>query len=134
MVQYLTREEAQSLGAAPPEVGAPLAAPSPSPAHPEPVEGPCHLPFQRIEADTVISRAPVLFWGAILTSDGVGATEAIFYDGVNANGRRLFRLLALITATLPLILPKPILLEAGLYVDVGSNLGDLFVLYSPLPG
>jgi hypothetical protein len=134
MTQFLTPEEMKTLGVAPdvgpPVVGTPVGAQSPAP----PVEGPCLPGWQRITEDTAVCRGPALFYGAILTSDGVGATEAIFYDGVNASGRRLFRLLALTTATLPLFFPVPIPLEDGLYVDVGSNLGDLFLIYAPLPG
>ena len=55
-------------------------------------------------------------------------------DGPNASGRRLFQLLAPTTQSVFLVLPKPIPLEDGLYLDVGSNVGDLLVLYSPLPG
>lgn len=90
--------------------------------------------WQRITEDTVVCRGPVLFYGAILTSDGLGATAVIFYDGVNTAGRRLFRLLATATETLALLFPVPIPLEDGLYIDVGSNLGDLFLLYAPLVG
>jgi len=85
--------------------------------------------WQRIAADTFVTRGPIRLYGVLLTSDGVGTADVTLYEGANTSGRRLFQLLAPIAQSVPLMLSVPIELEDGLYLDVGSNVGDVFVLY-----
>jgi hypothetical protein len=134
MTQYLTPKEAQDLGVTAAADLAVAAGETPSPRPPAPSPLPCFPGWQRITADTLLCRGPALLYGAVLTSDGVGTADVILYDGPNTSGRRLFQLLAPTTQSVPVILPAPVPLEDGLYIDVGSNVGDLFILYAPLPG
>jgi len=134
MTNFLTPDEQKTLGVAGGE-WAQGPAPSPEgPAHPEPVEGPCLPGWQRITEDAVVCRGPALFYGAVLTA--AAAVSAVFYDGVNASGRRIIGLetSAAVQVTVPALFPAPILLKDGLYVDVSAAPDDLLVLYSPLPG
>jgi len=134
MTNLLSPDEARQYGVAPPEgpapdVGAPLAAPEPAPYPP-----PCLPGWQRIEADALLCRGPVLFYGAILSA--AAAVTVTFYDGVNIAGRRLFGLetSAAVQVCVPALFPVPIPLEDGLYVDVSAAPDDLLVIYAPLPG
>ena len=134
MTNLLSPEEAQRYGVAPPEGPAPAepaTTPSPTPA---PYPPPCLPGWQRIAADTLLCRGPLLFYGAILTA--AAAVSAVFYDGVNANGRRLFGLetSAAVQVCVPALFPVPIPLKDGLYVDVSAAPDDLLVIYAPLPG
>jgi hypothetical protein len=92
------------------------------------------IAWQRITEDTVLGRGPILFWGAVLSHSA--NASAIFYDGVNASGRRVFslRTVTSVVETVSAILSKPLLLEDGLYVDLSAAPEDLLVLYESLPG
>jgi hypothetical protein len=108
----------------------PASPPGPAPA-PAPYTWNPHIAWDRLTADNRVVRGPVLFGGALLTSDGVGAAAATFYDGMNASGRRLFRLNAPSAETKEVIFTAPILLTVGLFIDVGANVEDVFALFSP---
>jgi hypothetical protein len=92
------------------------------------------IAWQRITEDTVLGRGPILFWGAVLTHSAVAT--AIIYDGVNAGGRRVMSLHldGVVSYTLPALLPRPILLPNGLFIDVSTAPDDLIVFYESLPG
>ena len=88
--------------------------------------------WQRITADTFITRGPILLYGVVLSSDNVGAADAALYEGRNTSGRLLFTMRAPQTQTTSVIWATPIHLADGLYIDVGSNVGDVFILYAHL--
>jgi hypothetical protein len=85
--------------------------------------------WQRIAADTFVTRGPINLWGLILTDDAVGAADVTLYEGANTDGRRLFTLRTIQNQSNPCFFPVPILLEDGLYVDVGTNVLEAFILY-----
>jgi hypothetical protein len=131
MVQQVPAE-LQSFFDSLPAAAAPEPAPPPGPAPaPAPYTWNPHIAWDRLTADNRVVRGPVLFGGALLTSDGVGAAGATFFDGMNASGRRLFRLNAPSGETKEVIFTAPILLTVGLFIDVGANVEDVFALFSP---
>jgi len=90
--------------------------------------------FQRITADAQVGRGPLRVFNIVLTDDGVGNADATFYEGANASGRRLFTLKVAQHHTRPLTFSKGLHLQDGLYVDVGTNVLEVFVLYESLEG
>lgn len=90
--------------------------------------------WQRITADAVVGRGPLKLYGVLLTDDGVGNADATLYEGANAGGRRLFTLKTLQHTTRPLTFPDGLHLQDGLFVDVGTNVLEVFLHYETLEG
>lgn len=134
MTNLLSPEEAQRYGVSPSEGPAPAEPGTPAPPPPVEYPPPCLPGWQRIAADALVCRGPVLFYGAILAA--AAATTVIFYDGVNAAGRRVCGLETSVgfQVCVPALFPVPIPLEDGLYVDVSAAPDDLLVIYAPLQG
>jgi hypothetical protein len=91
------------------------------------------IAWQRIAADTFVTRGPILLWGAMLYSSV--DCLATLYEGANTSGRRITSLYVDATThfTDRFLLPKPILLEDGLYVDVSVAPDDLILFYEHVP-
>jgi hypothetical protein len=101
---------------------------------PPPPGGPAPLGWRRVTADGQIARGPVDLWGFILTGDGVGVADVALYDGANTSGRAVLDLWASTVESKVVLLPRPMPLEDGLYIDVGSNVTSLLVLFEPRRG
>jgi len=106
---------------------------------PEPTPGPSaledHVSWAFIRANTLLATGPVLFWGLVLT-DITADNTATVMNGVNAAAPHVVELALEITTQymVPLFLPKPILLQFGLYITFGSTPLSCLVLFTPLPG
>lgn len=90
-----------------------------------------HPGFARLTADAVLANGPVWFAGAKITSDGAGIADVTFHDGVNASGPQLYTDKVTLGESGDRFLPWPVYLERGLFVDVGSNVEEVFVLFRP---
>lgn len=110
---------------------------SPAETGPEPTPGlspPCPWSgWERITADALLSRGPVLFRGLVLSD--AAAIVATVYDGLNALGRPVcsVQTVAAVTQTVPVLLDPPILLQNGLFVALSAVPDDCLVLFAPLP-
>jgi hypothetical protein len=114
-------------GALPPT---PETGPEPTPA---PSPTPCTTGWERIVATGLVSRGPVLFWGIVLSD--AASIVATVYDGINALGRPVCSVqnLVAVVQTVPMLLPRPILLQDGLFVVLSAAPDDCLVLFDPLP-
>lgn len=122
----------EQIANTPPAETSPPAGEGPTPgAAPPPALPPCRAGWRYVSADTAVARGPVDYWGAILTGDGGGVADVTLYDGANASGRQVLTLWASTVESRIALLPIPITLEDGLFVDVGSNVTGVFVLYVP---
>lgn len=90
--------------------------------------------WQRITADAQVGRGPLKLHNVLLTCDGVGNADITLYEGANTGGRRLFTLKALQHQSNTFPLPGGLLLQDGLFVDVGTNVLEAFIVYEPLEG
>ena len=97
------------------------------------------IAWTRITVDTFVARGPLLFYGVAKTSPSAAQVVDI-YDGFNATGRRVMRAALTYTdsvptvrnAVLPVMLPAPILLERGLFMDLAFTAGEVTVFYRHL--
>lgn len=90
------------------------------------------LSWQRLDTDSRFIRGPIRLWGVVLTSDGLGNAAAALYEGANIDGRRLLVIDAPEYQTVPLMFPKPIYLERGLYLEPAVNVLDVLIIYESL--
>lgn len=98
-----------------------------------PAEDPGSYPnWEALTADALLSRTPCILWQVVVTADAGGATTVRLYDGANANARRSIRVKALADTSRPVAFTPPLHFAGGLYVDVGTNILEALVSFTPL--
>jgi len=86
-----------------------------------------------ISADRLLSSEPCLLWGAVILCSVAGG-DATIYDGHDAvSGKPVLPLKAGANASIPVPLVQPIFCGQGLYVDIGSNVTSLTVIWEAVP-
>src|SRR3990167_562385 len=89
------------------------------------------LGWERVTVDTLLYPKPVLLGGLGLLVSVTGG-DAPLYDGQDATaGRQILRAEGIADQSTPVIFPWPLRCEGGLYVDVGSNVTEVLVLWVP---
>lgn len=91
-----------------------------------------HVPYRTLTEDEEISRGRTLFFGVQITSVAAASGEVIVRDGGNVTGRLVMRYRVPANETRDFTLPRPILLEQGLYLQVGDNVSECLVLFHPV--
>jgi len=86
----------------------------------------------RVEADRLALARPIRYHGGMLSADGVGAATVTVYQGVDAGGTPIDAFYAATSDNDVHWLDSGILLDAGLYVNVGANVA-LVVLFVSYP-
>jgi len=97
------------------------------------------ISYTRVTADTLVARGPLLFYGLTMIADGI-APQVDIFDGFNTRTRRIMRVAHTYTdsaainrvAGMPVMLPAPILLERGLFVDIFASVTEVTVFYMPV--
>lgn len=85
--------------------------------------------FRRVTASRIITKAPCLFWGAVILTSTTGG-DATVYSGQDATGgRQIFCLEGIADQSTPIMLSKPAKCPGGLYVAVGSNVTEVTVFW-----
>jgi hypothetical protein len=69
-------------------------------------------------------------WGAFVLLTSADEGDVTVYDGLDAqSGKQLAKLQAGDSAPLPFTFPEPVPVDRGLYVDVGSNVTSILMVY-----
>ncbi|RLI42035.1 hypothetical protein DRO69_10875 [Candidatus Bathyarchaeota archaeon] len=79
--------------------------------------------------DQLISPGPVFLLAAMLVADSGGTAEAALYNGHNTTGQVALVLRAPANNPAPITPIYPIYLDKGLYLDVGSNVRGVLVIF-----
>ena len=82
----------------------------------------------RVDADTLIARGPVLFWGVILSATAA-ATALNLRNGQDVLAPIKWDLEAEATVSTVVLLPRPVLFEFGIFADVDANILSAIVLF-----
>lgn len=87
--------------------------------------------FLRVTADTIISTEPVLLFAVMILTSTTGG-DVTLYNGVDPGaGSQIIRLEGTANETRPTPFGPGILCDRGLYVDIGSNVTEVVVIYAP---
>ena len=86
----------------------------------------------RVEADKALLEPGYIYHGALLLASSGGAAAATVYDGVSSAGEVIDHLSAAVSDDDVHIIETGIVLQRGLYVDLGSNV-DQFIIYYETP-
>jgi len=97
------------------------------------------IAYTRVTVDTFVARGPLLFYGVVITTSG-SADAMDLYDGENTSARRVMRVAVSYqdaipvnrVVSLPVMLPEPILLDRGLFVDLEADVNEVTVFYLPV--
>lgn len=85
-----------------------------------------------ISADRLVSTEPCLLHGAVILCSAAGG-DATIYDGHDASvGKSILPLKGPANESVPVFPPEPIFCARGLYVDVGTNVTSVTVIWEPL--
>ena len=88
--------------------------------------------FLCITADTVVCDRPCLLNGLVLLTSTTGG-DVTLYEGQDAtSGRKVARFEATADNTLAVAFPHAPFLARGLFVDVGSNVTEATLFFTPL--
>lgn len=82
-----------------------------------------------VTADARVFEGGGVVSSLTLVSDGVGVADVTLYDGPSAAGENILTLRALQNDTRHLPYPDPLEVLDGLFVDVGSNVSGLLVVW-----
>jgi hypothetical protein len=87
-----------------------------------------------IAVDTLVSRDPGTLHGFVISAS-VSGGDATFYDGTStAAGRKILKAKGLANISYDVNFRVPLYCPRGLYVDIGSNIDEVLVLWEPLAG
>lgn len=89
---------------------------------------PERLPWQWVTSDQVISKRPCWLHAAYLVPSGADA-DATLYDGENATEPKIITIDASSVDLTPFEPPKPVYCSRGLFVDIGSNVSGVLVIW-----
>ena len=85
--------------------------------------------WKRVPADGVVYNGPCIFGGFILFADAVGTADVTLYDGRDAGGRQFGTFRTPVSRSESHGPPVPARFDAGIFVDLGSNVEEVVVLY-----
>lgn len=80
----------------------------------------------------VITEGKAILHNAYLRASSGGAATGTIYDGVDTNGRNFHTLRAAANARDGMRGAADVHFEHGIYIDVGSNVEEVLVIYRPL--
>ena len=87
--------------------------------------------WERVTVDTLLYPNPTLLGGLVLLTSVTGG-DVTLYDGQDAaSGRVVGRFEGIADQSTPILFPWPLRCEGGLFVDIGSNVTEVLVLWVP---
>lgn len=88
--------------------------------------------WTRVISDSAINTGPCVVAGLIINAS-VDGGDVSLYDGNDALSGRLFDTFqGLANESKPIPFPAPVHFEQGIYIDVGSNITSVTVIWLPL--
>ena len=87
--------------------------------------------WARVEADRLVARRGVGFYGGELEAASGGTATVVIRDGLGASAVAIYSFSAAASALDRQALPFGILIREGLFVDLGSNVSRFILYYDP---
>lgn len=89
--------------------------------------------WTRLTQDQAVAHGPCLLYGLVLLTSVTGGDVTV-YDGVDSGaGRRILRAEGTADESRPVLFPVPLHCDGGIYVDVGTSVTEVLILWQPLP-
>lgn len=85
--------------------------------------------WENFSKDTVVSERACKLVQAVITSNGVGEADATLYDGLNTSGRKILMICATDENMHSVRFNPPLPCSEGLYLDVGTNVDGVLVVW-----
>jgi len=87
--------------------------------------------WHRFTGDALVTTKPALLHGVVILTSTTGG-DAALYEGQDADsGRIILTLEGIANTVTPVMFPRPLYCERGLYLDVGSNVTEVLVAWEP---
>lgn len=94
---------------------------------------PDYASWRLCTVDQIIQRGPTLLYGLILRASVTGGDVTLYAAQDAITGAKIATFEGIANESRPLFFPVPIYCDRGLYIDVGSNVDDVLVIFAPLP-
>ena len=85
--------------------------------------------WRRITANALVFTGPVHYGGLIVRATGGGTADVTVYDGQDDGGGRYMGYTVPVDETAQFMEVSPATFETGLYITIGSNIGEVLVRY-----
>ncbi len=83
----------------------------------------------RVTADSLVSTHGCYLFNAFISSNGSGEADAAVYDGIDTSGKERLNLFCVDEGMDQLLFMPPMPFEQGLYVDVGSYVKEVVLMF-----
>ena len=86
--------------------------------------------WTNISVDTRITTHPALLHGLVLLCSTTGGDVTV-YSGQDTSGQKIGTFEGIADQSTPVMFAPPLECDSGLYVDVGSNVTEVLILWGP---
>lgn len=91
-----------------------------------------HVAFTRTTTDQLINEGETLLHGLLLLTSVTGG-DVTLYEGLDPDsGRKIWTFKGEANISQMISFPAPLWLERGLYIDVGSNVTEVTLFWTPV--
>lgn len=88
--------------------------------------------YRNLKNDQIVNEGPTLITGIALHCSADGGSVEV-YDGLDVlSGVDIMTVNGWTNDTNPMMFPHPVLLNNGLFVDIGANVTDVTIFFVPL--
>jgi hypothetical protein len=87
--------------------------------------------YRRLTADELVTQRSVILWGLVLLASSDGGDVTVYNGTSTASGDEIGKFEGL-GSTSTVIDLGGLRCERGLYVDIGSNMTEVLVIYDPI--
>lgn len=88
--------------------------------------------WTRLTVSAKVTEGPAILGNMLLSANSSGAADATPYNGVDANGDQFITLKAATSRLQGYPGGANVRMEKGLYVEVGSNVEEVVVIWRPI--
>lgn len=87
--------------------------------------------WTNVTADKVVTAQPALLHALVLLASAAGGAVTIYEGQDTSSGRKILTVKGQANVSRPVRFQPPLRCERGIYVDVGSDVGEVLVLWEP---
>lgn len=88
--------------------------------------------WTRLTGDAQVTEGPALLYGLVLLTSVTGGDVTVYAAGGPQPARQVGRFEAIADDSHPILFPSPLRMDGGIYVDVGSSVAEVLILWEGL--
>ena len=88
--------------------------------------------WMNVGADNQVREGPCLLAGLVVLASVTGGDVTLYEGNDASSGRKIGKFEGVANVSNPIMFSPPLPLQRGLFVDVGSNITEVAVLFKPV--